>query len=93
MDSIAFLTTKLEEKGSTIKVLSDSGWGKGISDGRCLQKFTRIINFEKELSKDELGKIKRILEEDKKCPGWTGISSSNNGHGSYEFLTIWDSSD
>lgn len=93
MIQMEFLITRLKEIGIKIKVLSDSGWGKGVTGGRCISNFTRTITFSKELNEEEIITISKILEDDDKCPGWTGVSSFEKGNNSYGFSTTWDSSD
>lgn len=93
MSQMDFLIMKLKEMGSGNQVLSDSGWGKGTKGGRCIINFTRTITFSKELNQEEIVKIRKILADDDKCPGWTGVSIFEKGNNSYGFSTTWDSSD
>lgn len=78
--------------GPTLMVTYDSDWDKGVSGGRCITDFKRDIKFSRDLSKEELATVKKILQEDPKCPGWTGVNGYEK-EGIYRFSTTWDSSD
>lgn len=83
------------------KIIADTEWchnkltsipRRGIND------YERTISFERELSDDELKEICKELQDDKDCPGWTGvrgrrIDMPKDDLFIYRFYTTWDSSD
>lgn len=84
----------LKQVVSTIKIKKDSLWvfnEQTSRPHRGLRDYSRKIEFEKDLTKDEMELFKEYLQKDN-CPGWTPIWFKKDGK-VYTFSTTWDSSD
>ncbi len=87
--------TELTKEGLPA-IVSDDNWGmdEGTSiPRRGIRDYNRTIEFERELTPDELASAKEWVGL-VKCPGWTGVTVRHReGTTSYTFRTTYDSSD
>ena len=90
--AVEYLNEKLKEVATDLKIVKDLGWGEGVRGGRCITDFYREVTFSRELTSEELHKVKEIMREEH-CPGWTGVSGYKKEDNLYKFSTTWDSSD
>lgn len=74
----------------------DTGWtvSNTSMSHRGITDFIRVIQPNRELSEQERCTIAKLLQEDPKCPGWTGVMASKAYKGpGVQYWTTWDSSD
>jgi len=86
---------ELRKEVEKLTIVTDGGWNMNEATSRPIRgirDYDRVIQFERNLSSEELKTFGEFLQRDK-CPGWTGIHSKHLGEGKYQFSTTWDSSD
>jgi hypothetical protein len=85
----------LEDFFSNLPILNDTQWNMNKTSSipqRGIRDYSRTIEFDRDLTSEELNLLKQFLARDG-CPGWTGVRSIRLKTGVYKFNTTWDSSD